>query len=121
MIATAIMCLALNVYHESRGEPLHGQQAVALVTMNRAGGDPKRVCKEVYRKGQFSWTKQGRPAPAEQKAWRRARQIAADVVHRRMVDFTGGATHFHHKTVRPKWRGMKLAMSIGSHRFYRVA
>ena len=28
-------CLALNIYHESRNQPLAGQMAVALVTLNR--------------------------------------------------------------------------------------
>jgi N-acetylmuramoyl-L-alanine amidase len=29
MIEAAIMCLALNIYHEARGEPLAGQIAVS--------------------------------------------------------------------------------------------
>ena len=28
-------CLALNIYHEARGEPIVGQEAVAYVTINR--------------------------------------------------------------------------------------
>ena len=36
MIKTAILCLALTVYHESRGEPQAGQYAVAEVVMNRS-------------------------------------------------------------------------------------
>ena len=35
----ALLCLALNIYHEARGEPLKGQIAVASVTMNRANWD----------------------------------------------------------------------------------
>ena len=30
-----LMCLARNIYHEARGEPITGQYAVAEVTMNR--------------------------------------------------------------------------------------
>ena len=31
-----LLWLTLNVYHEARSEPLIGQMAVALVTLNRA-------------------------------------------------------------------------------------
>lgn len=43
MIETAVLCLALNVFHEARGEPETGQWAVAQVTINRARHDPARV------------------------------------------------------------------------------
>ena len=34
-----MQCLALNVYHEARGESRSGQYAVATVTMNRVQSD----------------------------------------------------------------------------------
>ena len=47
-----LMCLARNVYHESRGEPMAGQYAVAEVTMNRVASRhfPDTVCDVVYEK-----------------------------------------------------------------------
>ena len=41
-----LVCLARNVYFESRGEPVAGQRAVAEVTMNRlaSGRYPRTVC-----------------------------------------------------------------------------
>ena len=35
MILESIMCLALNVYHESKNQSFIGQVAVAQVVMNR--------------------------------------------------------------------------------------
>ena len=35
MIAEALVCLALNIYHEAKNQPLIGQIAVAQVTINR--------------------------------------------------------------------------------------
>ena len=49
-------CLALNAYHEARGEGWAGQVAVGQVALRRAGLDFNHVCKEIYRPGQFSWT-----------------------------------------------------------------
>ena len=45
-------CLALNIYHEARGEPELGKFAVANVTMNRVNDArfPKTVC-DVVRQG----------------------------------------------------------------------
>jgi len=34
--AAALLCLSLNVHNEARGEPVLGQVAVAMVTINRA-------------------------------------------------------------------------------------
>ncbi len=53
-----IQCLAENVYHEARGEPLDGQYAVAEVTMNRVGSTlfPKSVCDVVHEKALGSAT-----------------------------------------------------------------
>ena len=41
-----LRCLAENIYHEARGEPLAGQYAVAEVTMNRVRSRefPNSVC-----------------------------------------------------------------------------
>ncbi|NIO43392.1 MAG: hypothetical protein GTO41_26515, partial [Burkholderiales bacterium] len=50
--AQELNCLALNVYHEARGEPMAGQYAVAEVTMNRVASRryPNTVCKVVFQK-----------------------------------------------------------------------
>lgn len=54
--------LIQNVYHESRGEPLKGQLAVAQVTLARllARKFGKTLADVVFAQNQFSWTKDPR-------------------------------------------------------------
>lgn len=119
MLESALLCLAMNVFYESRGEPFKGQLAVAQVTMNRANDDPKRVCKVVHTPKQFSWTdsKPGRP---KGEAWDQAKAVAGLAINNDLPDLTNGATHFHAKSASPKWRlRFKRTLTIGSHIFYK--
>ena len=52
MIAEAVMCMALNLYHEAKGEPRQGQIAVAHVVMNRMNDPnfPETVCGVIKQK-----------------------------------------------------------------------
>ena len=120
--ADEINCLALNVYHESRGEHLEGQIAVAQVTMNRMEHEyfPNTVCDVVWQSKQFSWTHDGRSDhPHERLAWITALDIA-DLVYRGQVeDPTKGALFYHATWVRPVWRHrMDYFDTIGIHKFY---
>lgn len=58
LFLNAVVCMALNVYHEGRGEPLAGMQAVARVTNIRAEKMVRNVCAVVFEDAQFSWTNQ---------------------------------------------------------------
>lgn len=121
ILESALLCLSLNIYHEARGESVPGQYAVAQVTMNRADGNPKRVCQEVYRPNQFSWTKKKvRYAKLDPDAWNRAQIIASVVLTTPLsLDLSNGATHYHATNVRPEWaRSMKRTKVIGHHYFY---
>ena len=119
ILETALICLSLNIYHESRGEPIVVQQAVAQVTMNRAQQDPQNVCKEVFRPYQFSWanklSKETRTDPykvvakrvkkPEGKEWQRSLQIARQALNGDFIRKFKGATHFYNiNTDNPKWK-----------------
>ena len=93
MILESIMCLALNVYHESKNQSFIGQVAVAQVVMNRVQDSryPNNVC-DVVKQGltykwkptlpiknkcQFSWYCDGKSDKArEKKAWSVALKVA---------------------------------------------
>lgn len=129
ILSTAALCLALNVYHESRGESIPGQYAVALVTMNRAAHKPANICKTVLAKKQFSWTnnlvagKSLKPAgiPKDDWAWQRAWTVANVTLGGRFHDFTNGSTHYHVREIKPVWRhDLKVTKVIGKHVFYRT-
>lgn len=49
-------CLSRNIYHEAANEPVEGQVAVAMVTLNRANDPlyPDNVCDVVYQRGSYS-------------------------------------------------------------------
>ena len=117
MIEAALLCLALNGYHEARGEPLEGQFAVAQVVLNRAGRDPAKVCDVVSRHAQFSWTLKS-SAVTDTPAYAHAQSVARLALH--MADFTGGATHYHALSIRPNWLSdVQVTGQWGQHIFYK--
>ena len=120
---TETHCLALNIYHEARGESLEGQLAVAAVTLNRVRSRkfPEQVCEVVWQRRQFSWTHDGKSdLPRNLKAWKSALRIANAILDIGHVNVVGGATHFHAAYVRtPYWtRKKQMIRRIGSHLFY---
>jgi spore germination cell wall hydrolase CwlJ-like protein len=130
MISAALMCLALNVYHEARSEPLQGQAAVAHVVLNRvaSGRWPDDVCSVVhqgYEKGkfkcQFTWYCDGKPdEPTEILAWAKSVLVANQVLTGVVPDVTNGATHYHARYVNPYWSAsLSKTVTYGSHLFYR--
>jgi N-acetylmuramoyl-L-alanine amidase len=129
LLSTATLCLALNIYHEARGEPLEGQIAVANVTLNRAGNDRRRVCSVVTEYKQFSWTQGavkfavGRAflmqhaRPKDMKAWKQSLRVASHVL-KGGADESWGATHYHASRVKPNWRlDLQQTRVIGKHIF----
>lgn len=115
----ALLCLALNAYHEARGEPFHGQVAVSQVVMRRAEYDPTKVCKVVRAPRQFSWTRHS-PRVRDKAAWGRAVQAAKMAMLASTVDHSRGADHYHAVRVSPSWaRSMWPVVQIGEHIFYR--
>ena len=114
----AVTCLALNIYHEARGEPIKGMQAVALVTLNRSIVTNKPICEVVHSPKQFSWTMY-KPKASDPVAYKLAEKIAIDTLTGKVSDFTAGATFYHSVSVSPSWRNkFILRQKIGRHYFY---
>lgn len=55
IIAAAVTCIALTVYHESRDQPVDGQIMVAKVVLERSKTEHKSPCNVAFAKKQFSW------------------------------------------------------------------
>ena len=148
MILTAsALCLALNVYHEARGEPVQGQVAVAFVTLNRVHQQDSTVCKVVFEHKQFSWTnerfvlkkvKHGKKCSTikvanpewdkrylhvkHNRAWEQAVYVAEYALRHNKNDITKGCTLYHATYVNPYWRtAYQQVMQIGQHIFYKKA
>lgn len=117
-LSIPLVCLALNIYHESRADPLKGQLAVALVTLNRAHHKKEKICEVVFKEHQFSWTNLSEWEPRDAKAWAKSLKIARSSF--KVEDFTQGATHFHAYYVSPKWAvRMDYVGRWGNHLFYK--
>ena len=117
-------CLALNIYHEARGESEEGQKAVAHVTINRVNNSyfPSTICGVVWQDKQFSWTHDGKSdRPTDQQAWQKALKIAKDVYQGQAEDNTGGSVFYHADHVKPSWsrhKSMTPYAMIDNHQFY---
>jgi spore germination cell wall hydrolase CwlJ-like protein len=129
MIGEALMCMAMNIYHEARNESTIGQLAVGQVVMNRMKDPrfPNEVCEVIYQGGtkrhrcQFSWYCDGEPdKPLNRRAFQEAQENAITVLNGWVSSFLDGATHYHADYVNPKWRHEKtFIVKIDSHIFYR--
>ena len=138
MFAEALVCLALNIYHEAKNQSFVGQMAVAQVVMNRVADSrfPDTVCevvkeavtykgtnKPVLHKCQFSWYCDGKKDEPnfESKTWSLALEHASIMLTKTIVlDVTEGATHYHATYVRPAWAKTKTRTTrIDRHIFYR--
>ncbi len=122
-------CLTEALYFEARGETVRGIFGVAEVILNRVDDPryPSSVCGVVNQgtgeryRCQFTYTCDGRPEVMNEK---RARDLVGKVA-RIMLDgaprkLTGGATHYHTKSVKPRWaRAFPRTTTIGYHHFYR--
>lgn len=124
-------CLAKNVYHEARGEPVDGQYAVAEVTMNRVASKhyPNTVCEVVYQANfdvirkrnvsAFSWTELDVTASLDGRIWKRAWKIAEEVYDEQAQPRVEGALFYHSRYIRPRWsRRKRRIANIGRHIFY---
>lgn len=120
-LPSTLLCLALNIYFEARGEPESGQYAVAHVTMNRVRQNGTSICKEVHKPHQFSWTRMKYRVPHKNnEEWKQAIRIARSVHSR--PDPTKGSTYFFnpHKCSNTKSivTGRVKKTRIGAHVFY---
>ena len=138
ILETALMCMALNMYHEAKNQSMLGQIAVGQVVMNRVEDSrfPDNVCdvvtqsvtykgtdKPVLHKCQFSWYCDGQKDEPDfdSKEWWDAKEYASIVLSGTiMLDVTEGATHYHATYVRPAWAKTKTKTTrIDRHIFYR--
>lgn len=124
ILSGALLCMALNVYHESRGEGLEGMISVAYATHHQAHSHKDEYCRTVYKvnptgKAVFSWTTDPHTIPADRKSLSWKNSVAVAKTFKAYPDPTKGATNYHKTTVRPSWRKkMVYLTTIGNHVFY---
>lgn len=130
-------CMARNIYHEARGEPIEGQIAVARVVMNRIyKGFGKTPCtvinqafmvkmenengEEILKKVcQFHWVCDNVMTNKNSEAYKKAYQIAHDVLVKNMhEDILPKNILFFHATYVEPVGTYKQKIVIGNHLFY---
>jgi len=138
LLETALMCMAVNIYHEAGNQSMIGQMAVGQVVLNRVEDSrfPDTVCEVVKQavthkktnkpmrwKCQFTWYCDGKKDEPDfdSRTWRLALAHASILITERIVlDVTEGATHYHATYVRPEWAKTKTRTTrIDKHIFYR--
>lgn len=119
-------CMTQNIFFEAGTEDVMGKYAVAQVTINRLelGYWGDTICKVVYSKDQFSWTKSRRlrTAKIEGRNWEASYKVALAVFDGMRVRNLEKALFYHADYVNPFWKdpGSKI-MKIGRHIFYERA
>jgi len=138
ILETALMCMAVNLYHEAGNQSMIGQMAVGQVVLNRVADKrlPNTVCEVVkqavtYKKSdkpirwkcQFTWYCDGKKDEPDfnSRTWRLALDHASILITKNiLLDITEGATHYHATYVRPAWAKTKTRTTrIDKHIFYR--
>ncbi|HPQ50310.1 MAG TPA: cell wall hydrolase [Alphaproteobacteria bacterium] len=129
--------LARTIWGEARGEGVAGMEAVAMVILNRVavaqrhggywwGNSVIDVCRKAY---QFScWNKQDPNLPRllsvgkDNLYFVTATRVAQRALLGFLKDQTKGATHYHERSISPKWAvGQHPCAVIGRHLFYKLA
>lgn len=117
MVASSILCLALTLYHEARGEPLKGQEAVAEVVLNRAEKRDKSVCQVVYEPYQFSWTATKSRVAPKNEVFEQCEQVAKRILYGQRPNHTNGAEYFYSTTISVPRKALNKTR-IGNHVFF---
>lgn len=115
-------CLALNIYHEARGESFAGMIAVAQVTLNRLDAryhGQGTLCRVVYDAHQFSWTRSitKRKETPTGAPWSTATLAAQKAVEGVRIVGLENALHYHADWIpHPRW-SLKMTLNhvIGQH------
>lgn len=131
-------CLALNIYHEARGEVFkdggfsgsyENWLVVAMITRNRKDNSyyPDSWCKVVYSPFQYSWTSDGKPDepdldnPVERRTWEEINQFVEGFLanHRYIKDPTEGSIDYAGCHVDNYWtRAYNLFKAFKNHCVY---
>lgn len=122
--------LALNLYHEARGEGREGMIAVGWVVLNRIEDSvyPDNVLDVITqtrgRNCEWGWWCDGKSdKPTEPEMWALAQSLAAELMSANPpADPTQGALWFNETfRDRPSWMGddVERSATLGGHHFYR--
>ena len=120
-----VLILALNIFHEARGESLEGQIAITNVVFNRVKSEfyPNTITEVVYQNKQFSWTnKQDRVSvlKKELQSWISCQKLAFIIYTNSRIALESNYLHYMNKDIvsSVKWtKAYTKRETIGRHTF----
>lgn len=131
--AQAMVCMALNVYHEARGSTVQDQMSTSYIVLNRMQDPsfPLTVCDVVWeyttmksgkKIAQFSWTRDGASdIPKTKSSWELAQKIAYVVIKdSSLINLVGDRLNYfaHNSILPPSWaRHAYDPVIIGAHTY----
>lgn len=115
----ALACISQVVEKEAGNEGYKGMELVAISILNRSG--KQRVCSTVAQKGQFSSYKAAKAKLGTMTPYKRAEEVVLDIlvrsIHNKQNSYQG-ITHFHNRSVSPRWSGYRVVITHKNHTFY---
>lgn len=120
MVSEGLICIALTMWGEARGEGQVGMISAGYSIINRYESNlyPKDYCKIMRQSAQYDFLQKKLPTSDQVKE---LLPLAEKVMKKEIPDPTHGATHFHNKMVNPYWsHKMTLTAVINNHRFYKI-
>ena len=115
--------LAVNLYHEARGEPEEGMVAIGHVVINRAMKRRKNVKEIILQPWQFSWRNSKKDIPIDDyDSFIRCMDAVDKIIIERLEgkDLFRADHYFNPSIVLPSWaKKMTFVQGIGGHDFYR--
>ena len=115
--------LAINDYHEARGEPIEGRIAIGHIVLNRCLKHGVSVKDVILKPWQFSWHNHNSyPAITDMVALQKSLEIPDMVINERLSgkDLWRADHYFNPSIALPSWaEKMTFIKRIGNHDFYR--
>jgi N-acetylmuramoyl-L-alanine amidase len=124
-------CMALNLYHEARGEPVAGMIAVFEVVLARVKSAkfPDDICGVVWQQhvkpngvkvGQFSWTADDRiDNVVDANQWADVQDFMNGIVTRAIeVQYRPNVLYYHAGPRTGFFQKLKFQYQVGAHKFY---
>ena len=124
--ATALLCYALVIHRETRGESRDAQVAAAKILQHRAERNHNQPCAELTKKRQFAFVrKYGLATPNLRKvgrmdvaAWKRSKKLARTFKDSNVKGITSKHLYFNTLALGKRYRTKTKAVVIGQLIFY---
>ena len=112
---SSVACLALIMYMESRGEPLHTQQLVASVAIERARQEAVPLCQSMNKPRAYSWLWDGVKTKVDPKQLDALKKVAVKEIANPTLK---GRMYFNERRMGRRYRTPHKPIVSGNLIFY---